>query len=47
VLGRILALAPTVYAVRWKGNVYVGMVVHCTGNILGIILVGSLILGRI
>lgn len=47
VLGRILALAPTVYAVRWKENVYLGMVVHCTGNILGIILVGSLVLGRI
>ena len=47
VLGRILGLAPTVYAVRWKENVYLGMVVHCTGNILGIILVGSLVLGRI
>lgn len=47
VLGRILALAPTVYAVRWKENVYLGMVVHCTGNILGIILVGSLVLGRL
>ena len=46
-LGRILALAPTVYAVRWKQNVYLGMVIHCTGNILGIILVGSLVLGRI
>jgi hypothetical protein len=47
VLGRILGLGPTVYAVRWKENVYLGMVVHCTGNILGIILVGSLVLGRI
>ena len=44
---RILALAPTVYAVRWKENIYLGMVVHCTGNVLGILLVGSLILGRI
>ena len=47
VLGRILALAPMVYAVRWKENVYLGMVIHCTGNILGIILVGSLVLSRI
>ena len=47
VLGRILALAPTVYAVRWKENVYLGMVVHCTGNTLGIILVSSLVFGRI
>jgi membrane protease YdiL (CAAX protease family) len=45
-LGRILALAPTAYAVRWKKNIYLGMVVHCAGNILGIFLVGSLILGR-
>jgi uncharacterized protein len=47
VLGRILGLAPTFCAVRWKENIYLGMVVHCTGNILGIILVGSLVLGRI
>jgi CAAX protease family protein len=47
VFGRILGLAPTVYAVRWKENVYLGMVVHCTGNILGIILVGNLVLGRL
>jgi CAAX protease family protein len=47
VLGRILALGPTVYAVRWKENVYLGMVVHCTGNILGVILVASLVLGRV
>ena len=46
-LGRILALAPTVYAVRWKENVYLGMVVHCTGNTLGIILVGNLVLSRL
>lgn len=47
ILGRILGLAPTVYAVRWKENIYLGMVVHCTGNILGIILVGSLVLSRL
>jgi uncharacterized protein len=47
VLGRILALGPTVYAVRWKENIYLGMVVHCTGNTLGVILVSSLILGRV
>jgi len=46
-LGRILAFGPTVYAVRWKENIYLGMVVHCTGNTLGIILVGNLVLGRI
>jgi membrane protease YdiL (CAAX protease family) len=47
VLGRILALGPTVYAVRWKENIYLGMVIHCTGNILGIILVANLVLGRL
>jgi membrane protease YdiL (CAAX protease family) len=47
VLGRILALAPTVYAVRWKQNIYLGMVIHCTGNVLGIILVANLVLGRV
>jgi uncharacterized protein len=47
VLGRIVALAPTVYAVRWKENIYLGTVIHCTGNVLGIILVGNLVLGRL
>jgi uncharacterized protein len=47
VLGRILGLAPTFYAVRWKENIYLGMVVHCTGNILGVILIASLVLGRV
>ena len=47
VLGRILGLGPTVYAVRWKENVYLGMVVHCSLNTLGIILIGSLVLSRI
>jgi uncharacterized protein len=45
IIGRILGFGPTVYAVRWKENVYLGMVVHCTLNTLGIILVGSLVLG--
>ena len=47
VLARIAALVPTAYAVRWKQNVYLGMVVHCTGNTLGIVLVSALILGRV
>ena len=47
VLGRILGLGPTVYAVRWKENVYLGMVVHCSLNTLGIILIGGQVLGRI
>jgi membrane protease YdiL (CAAX protease family) len=46
-VARILALAPTVYAVRWKRNVYLGMVVHCSGNILGVLLVGALVMSRL
>jgi membrane protease YdiL (CAAX protease family) len=47
IIGRILGLGPTVYAVRWKENIYLGMVIHCTGNTLGVILVTSLVLGRV
>ncbi len=47
IVGRILGFGPTVYAVRWKENVYLGMVVHCTLNTLGIIIVSSLVLGRV
>jgi uncharacterized protein len=34
---RIIVLLPMVYAVSWKRNIYLGMVTHCTGNILGMI----------
>jgi membrane protease YdiL (CAAX protease family) len=47
IVGRILGFGPTVYAVRWKENVYLGMVVHCTLNTLGVLLISSLILGRL
>jgi CAAX protease family protein len=47
IAGRILGLAPTIYAVRWKQNIYLGMVVHCTLNTLGMIILGSLILSRL
>jgi uncharacterized protein len=46
-LGRILGFGPTVYAVRWKENMYLGMVVHCSLNTLGIILVTGMVLGRL
>jgi membrane protease YdiL (CAAX protease family) len=45
VVGRILGFGPTVYAVRWKENVYLGMVVHCSLNTIGIVLVASQVLG--
>ncbi len=47
VMARIIGLAPTVYAVRWKQNVYLGMAVHCTLNTLGVLIVAGLVLGRI
>ena len=47
VMARIMGLAPTVYAVRWKQNVYLGMAVHCTLNTLGVLIVVGLVLGRI
>lgn len=34
-LARILALLPIVYAVWWKRNIYLGIIVHCTANTLG------------
>jgi membrane protease YdiL (CAAX protease family) len=47
IVGRILGFGPTVYAVRWKENIYLGMVVHCTLNTLGVVLLSGLILGRL
>jgi membrane protease YdiL (CAAX protease family) len=47
VVGRILGFGPTIYAVRRTRNIYLGMVVHCTLNILGISLVANMVLSRI
>ncbi len=38
-LSRIAAVAPFVYAVRWRRNVYLGMVVHVSLNTVGSALV--------
>jgi membrane protease YdiL (CAAX protease family) len=46
-VARILALAPTVYAVRWKRNVYLGMAVHCSLNSLGVLIVAAAVIGRL
>ena len=45
-MARVLAIGPTVYAVRWTRNVYLGMVVHCTLNTIGVLLVASLVMAR-
>ena len=47
VMARIVGLGPTVYAVRWKRSVYLGMVVHCTLNTLSVLIVGGMVLSRI
>jgi uncharacterized protein len=47
IVARILGFAPTVYAVRWKQNVYLGMVVHCSLNTLGVLLVAILVTSRL
>jgi hypothetical protein len=46
-VARILGLAPTVYAVRAKRNFYLGIVVHCSLNTIGVLLVAGMVLGRI
>ena len=42
--GRIVALLPVVYAVQWKQNVYLSILVHCLLNTLGTIGLLALIL---
>ena len=46
-VARILGFAPTVYAVRWKRNIYLGMVVHCSLNTIAVLLVTGLVFGRL
>jgi membrane protease YdiL (CAAX protease family) len=36
-LSRIIAFMPMAYAVWWKKNIYLGMIVHCAGNTFGAI----------
>jgi uncharacterized protein len=44
-VGRIVALLPMVYAVWWKRNIYVGVVVHVLGNISTMLLLLPVLLG--
>jgi membrane protease YdiL (CAAX protease family) len=46
-VARILGIGPMVYAVRSKRNVYLGMVVHCGLNMLGVFLVAMMVFGRL
>jgi membrane protease YdiL (CAAX protease family) len=43
--GRILAMTPLYYAVWWKKNIYLGMIVHCAANFISGVLMLALVLG--
>jgi membrane protease YdiL (CAAX protease family) len=45
--GLILSLFPAAFVVWWKRNIYLGMVVHVIGNVLGSILTIMTILGQL
>ncbi|MFL5688443.1 MAG: CPBP family intramembrane glutamic endopeptidase [Chloroflexota bacterium] len=47
VMARIVGLGPTVYAVRWKRNVYLGMIVHGALNVISVLIVVALVSSRI
>lgn len=47
VAARILGIGPMVFAVHWKRNVYLGMVIHCTLNLIGVLLVARQVQGRL
>jgi hypothetical protein len=47
VVARILAIGPMAYAVQWKRNIYLGMVVHCALNIISVVSVVALVTGRL
>ncbi|MFL5719035.1 MAG: CPBP family intramembrane glutamic endopeptidase [Chloroflexota bacterium] len=46
-IARIVGIGPTVYAVRATRNVWLGAVVHCSLNTLGVLLVAMLVFGRL
>ena len=45
-VARILGIGPMVYAVRWKRNIYLGMAVHCTLNVIAVTIVAMLVLSK-
>ncbi len=40
-ISRILALLPMVYVVWWKRNIYIGIILHCGGNAVGLLIMLS------
>lgn len=45
IIGRIITLLPVVYAVQWKRNVYLSILVHCLLNLIGTIGLTAVIMG--
>jgi membrane protease YdiL (CAAX protease family) len=43
-VGRILAFTPLYSAVYWKKNIYLGMIVHCAGNLISGVMMLALVL---
>lgn len=46
-VARIVGFGPTAYAVRWTRNVSIGIVVHCTLNVISVVLVAAAVMGRL
>ncbi len=45
-LSRVVLLAPLIYLVWWKRNIYLGMIAHCLLNLLGTTVLFAQLLGR-
>jgi membrane protease YdiL (CAAX protease family) len=45
IIGRIITLLPIVYAVQWKRNVYLSILVHCLLNLIGTIGLAAIVMG--
>lgn len=44
-VGRILALLPMVYVVWWKRNINIGIILHCGGNAVGLLIMLAQLMG--
>jgi membrane protease YdiL (CAAX protease family) len=45
-LSRIVLLTPMVYLVRWKRNIYIGMIAHSLLNLIGTAVLFAQLLGK-
>lgn len=47
ILSRIVGVGPYVYAVWWKRNIYLGTSVHITLNVIAVMVVSIMVLGKL